>query len=466
MRLNVFVLIFAALAGSTRAADGLAVSVACRSSHIDGKLREEPFVSRNRFAGKIIKTEVENDAVRSRDTIYKQTLAAFPTLSWDGKRVAFVRYPTLDDIYQEQGLFHLSVVKTDGSGLRDLVSFPFEALCKKFSSGNVIYKQGEYAMIDWPAGDWVYYYRFGGGSQATPKMEIRRVKYNDASTDEIVTTYSSMRNWSLSLDASKAAIRSNECTYRHKMFCVVPHQFPPPSHPDPTGLSDDCMGGCNSIISAGGEVYGHFNNGTHDFLSINEWEPGRCLSRHDVEVNKILIWESMANTDIHQSDRGNFDLPRWSVNSNKWFCGSIGRWRNVETTGANQVLVNWVDKKAIWTSSHTVYSDQDQSPDGMYDVTSAGDFFLYDISPGCYETVDGSLVSVAGGDCFTKAQKTIRLNQAHLHHKENNSVAVYSLTGKHVRTCSPAGYKEVIDRLPRGSYVVSRHGITAKIRVE
>jgi len=114
--------------------------------------------------GHIIKHTVRNDIVTARDTLY-DSLARCVVFNGDGTRIAFVR---------QAG--HIGVMNIDGSGYRVL-----EAVN---STGS---------WIDWPAGDWIYYFEKticppDNGADSIADRTLRRI-HASTGTDQFVAMF-------------------------------------------------------------------------------------------------------------------------------------------------------------------------------------------------------------------------------------------------------------------------------------
>jgi hypothetical protein len=106
------------------AVDGIAVGMSYRSSVTLTNISE--YQGPGYYTGKIIRYVVKNDAVTSRDTIYKATWARRPVLSPDGSRVAFIRLDarTVGGQYQPGNRnVYISVMDTGGGNVRDIATF-------------------------------------------------------------------------------------------------------------------------------------------------------------------------------------------------------------------------------------------------------------------------------------------------------------------------------------------------------
>ena len=178
------------------AADGIAIGLSYRSSVAMTNISE------GAKTGKIVKYVIRSDTVAQCDTIYKATWVRKAVLSPDGSRVAFLRLDakTVGGQYQPgNGNRYISVMDIDGRNVRDIATF-------KNSGGNDLSR----VVIDWPAGDWIYYV----SPSVTNGWSVCKVAVADSSSKRCLFTYGKFRfgTWSISIDQSKAVIVSGLCT--------------------------------------------------------------------------------------------------------------------------------------------------------------------------------------------------------------------------------------------------------------
>ena len=312
----------------------------------------------NPSPGKIVRIDITGNAESGRATIY-DGLAYYPTISFDGTRVVFLR---LDAKLNAAGTAlvgrfdtgYVSIVNKDGTGLRDLVKL----YCGQYGWG-ARYADCQGHFTAWPAGNWVYY-------EKPPKTgEFWRVNVNDPSLHHMVVRYHDggvrpancacdvngsegfwLRRWQLSADAK----------YCGGMFKVypdgpqqLPHRFPPPEGYAPLSMPIyPDFPACNLCLSASGEYMSAYFAGCHDFSPINRW---------DHATNVGPRYQSVANstvglyTDIRTwcgRDVGNLgDYMRWAANSDKWLLIEASYGCGGGTTGSNQVMANWKDRAGM-----------------------------------------------------------------------------------------------------------------------
>jgi len=417
--------------------DGTAISVSSRytlaySENGDkGSVPEMPFIAHSAYTGKIVKYSIEKGVVTKTDTIYDRTLARYPTFNIDGNLVAFFLFDARvegNSLINEDGDVHLAVMDSKGNYVRKLVTMPFSSF-GEYRQGVLKIDNRKFTTIDWPAGPWIYYHKFKNTD--SNKHEIWKVKYNDPFSDQHVFTYNSIRNWDLSLDGKKSTIRSNECTFKHKGFCNIPHEFPPIAHPTPAYLSEDCIGGCNPIISSSGSFYGHFRDGVHKYIWVHPWTPGQdcgLTPQIKIYVSDMANWAKVPEIEM---GRG-MDWPRWSANSDKWYCCNVGMDRNTYRTGSNQVIVNWVDSQAVQTTRsdlapNLVTKLTPPERHRINEINSAGDFWLAGGPRGHYQDITGNWIPMGEHDYQLNTAKPPVFNKGHVAYdiiKKGNSIII------------------------------------------
>ncbi len=415
--------------------------------------------------GKITRMIIKDDNVASHDTIY-DGLSRYPTLSFDGTKVAFVRYEAyLSDpttLVDDDKPCHIAVMNQDGGNVSDLATVP----CKGDGANHI--------SIDWPVGDWIYY-------QVTGTHKIRRVKYNDPSTDEFVFDYvDSFRKWDMSANGEYASIQYNEGAGNKN----IPHPFPPVNglHVDQwsnTGNCatigcNNCAVGCNSLMSPAGDMIAHFSSAGHEFIRVNGWaEPIDCLSDLSVTVEEMTQW---AGEEVG----GGMDWPRWSANSNKWMCLMIGVGIAAHKYGGNQVLMNWKDKEAIKVTDNKLHMDKSVPAGELTRWNTAGDLWLEGMVGErngqivhCYEDSNGVLVDPLSGEALQATGSRANIAQANLGDVPSlrmsgeqlvltidaSRVDVFDMQGSRLLSMATSSKSVVIprNRIPAGAFVISAH---------
>jgi hypothetical protein len=341
------------------------------------------------YQGPIVKYTIENDTVKSCDTIYKEYWGAWPILNVQGTKIAFDRLSTKggSDTLQDNVKFrYLSVMDSDGKNRYDLDTMP--RFCKK-------------VFIAWPAGDYIYYHKsrycqYGDADWASggkPASEIYRVKYNDPSTRTLIFTYKQIQTFSVSLDGKRAGVTS---LYDNE-FKNLPHAFPPTSEPVKDGWDSKVWVGCGSYVSPSGKYHHHFFGGGHTDLRINTWDlPKVLIATVDFNfTNDFAAWSGMPLDSI--ANGGPMEWGRWAANSDKWITSSgankLGTDANgLPIGGSNQLLLNWIDHKTINTSRNSR-----RAPDGFIYRSDPGALWVAG-GPGgeTYENVNGDWVDLNG----------------------------------------------------------------------
>lgn len=362
-----------------RAIDGTAVTCAFRWANYWKTYPELPLWRYNpnsRYTGKIVRIDIENSAVVRRDTVYKETRARYPTLSPDGKKIAFLRLSCHEEdgeLVDKEDKCFFTVMNTDGSNRHDLVSMPMG---------------GGRTSMDWPHGEWIYY-------QKMDTYEIWRVNVVEPAHNERVAVYDEFRKWELSADARYAVIQTIYDGKGGKGTMSTPHLFPPSKHPVHLGGYRH-LPGCNGTISPSGAYLGLFINTGHTELFLRYWDPvadtthlipslvddpNRYWGQSSVHVLDMLEWYG-------DSVGRQMDWPRWSANSDKWVCLNIGLVRATAKSGSNQVLMNWVDHEIIMTSDNPMEVDAETTVG-----CTAGDLWVRG-PEGHYENVAGDWAPV------------------------------------------------------------------------
>ena len=318
------------------------------------------------FNDEIIKFTIQNNKVTGKEVLFKGKCGgrdARPVISFDGKKVAFAGQREGD---AQSAIF---VVDSDGKNLKSLVSPAYMGCTER------------YKALDWPAGPYVYYKQ--------SKTAMYRVNIDNPSDNGLAVTVPikavaryeridslRFRKWSISADGKRSGIQWE--------MCNVITNFPLE-----IARMDECVGGCNIHLSAGGNYYCNLSDAGHVQIHISQWKP------NSYDVEKVGYWhnDSMsrwAGTDIGKG----MDWPRWSTNSDKWICLQVGRGCDGGSglggrfmgCGSNQVLFNWKDKVVIMTTN--------QPDRGRW--VCAGDMWIKPPTgvTNSYETADGQWVAV------------------------------------------------------------------------
>jgi hypothetical protein len=353
------------------------------------------------YYGKIVKYTIQNDNVTRCDTIYKTFRATYPQLNLVGTQCAFLRR-SIGQTGVANGpddtKAHLSVMDINGGNVRDLDSFPLW-----IQNNN---PQSPYLpnLIDWPAGDYVYYIK---GISTDPcdatkiGSEIWKVKYNDAATKTRVGEYRNQNNSSaltfgMSLDGTRACVTftiyaAGNCGALE--FVDLPHVFPPATTPTKAGWDSKVWVGCGSYCSPSGKYHWHFFEGGHDNWRINTWNPPtELLATVDIASSVFPAWSVDKSLTAGAIGRGPMDWARWAVNSDKWICGCTDLY-NMQVSpptevGHNQVLCDWIGHKIIvtsrnWQASSAACDRRNSCPGDMWIAGGPA-------SGNAYEGIDGN----------------------------------------------------------------------------
>jgi hypothetical protein len=326
--------------------------------------------------GHIVKFTITNGAVVKTDTLYKSNLAGYPALNIQGNKVAFIRKDG------QKVNKYLSLMDVNGNNVRDLDTFP--GYYQDFDRR---------AIIDWPAGDWIYYNKKGADLVAPD--DVWKVNINDLSTQQHVFTYKNYTSFSLSLDATKASITASTCSNASAWYCNVPHVFPPASEPSdnwPTAVSY----GCGSYISPSGNYHVHFQDQAHTIIGVNtlNWSSRTATATFDIRQNPTMAqWANLPQDTV---GAGKMWYPRWAVNSDKWICALAGD--AYPKSNYHQLLVNWVDHQAIVTPDGPELNEAICKlglGDQMERNCEAGDLWVAGGPCGSYEDVNGAWIATS-----------------------------------------------------------------------
>jgi hypothetical protein len=375
-----------AISAATPAINGRAVSVAWRGG----------FAYEGVGRGSIVKMTIQNGGVTRCDTIYRrsQGLAQYPAFNLAGTRVAFYRWQKQTvgngEVCGTSNSSTIAVIDIDGTNLRDLVTLPAAP--------------GNEPVLDWPAGDWIYYKnpRAGANPQDRDVGDIWRVDVNDPTMNQRVVYYTGwgtgtgenwLRRWSISLDGKRAGgqfnvILNSPC---QNLF----HAFPPL-------FGDYVLSGifavgnpvaCNGSICASGIYGATYFDGSHAEIFIQKWNPvtNDIGGTTSFSLGNMAQW--IGNTSLFSGTEG-CELIRWAVNSDKWVLQQVGWWghaANIEQ-GANQFAGNWVDKQAIMISNNPRLPQNSQPPYG----NCPGDLWIDGgaAAVGKYEDTTGNWIAV------------------------------------------------------------------------
>lgn len=406
--------------------------------------------------GSICFYTIQNARVVHEDTIHDRHngLAVCPVFDLTGTRVAFYREgraPAATGYSCVQingGKSYVSVIKTDGTGLRDLCELPATP------------SNGEHYPLDWPAGEWIYYVNPRAVSSDNLSEDIWKVNAQTGASQR-VCQYSSggcgFRRFTLNLAATHMGVqRVNGCG-GNSIYAF----------PGGCSMNTVCSRpACNIAISPSGQLVGSYFAGYHDDLFIN-WGVGTAnepcvLGVATPNLNRDL--EAWAGAELGTG----CEHIRWAVNSDKWVLQSVG-WEGHAaslTMGSNQVVCNWIDKVAInisrnpRTASGVVLRFNNCTGDmWIDDPVNNPNANRYEDLQGAWHTVDGATIIDSGrrpagripaGDISATATGEILIS---LRSQDAAAVSVLDLHGKTIRRLTGSGMVST-GALPAGSYVV------------
>ena len=358
----------------TQAANGFAVSVSFRVPYVSSmQWTYESCINR----GKLVRYDISSNSVTRRDTIFPGW-AQWPAINLTGTKIAFFRWGKHMENGQIVGTNdpnYVSVVNKDGTGLVDLV--PVAAPLSSSASSRD-------PMLDWPAGDWVYY------EKPTKSHEIWRVNINNPASNQLVVAYQKspkgedtgpiyFYRWTLSVDAKWALIWTAGYTWNSNIW----HCFPPPGG-DPlacapnNGATWAQIWACNGAISPSGSYAAHYTGGVHDNIETLSWDHNTSGS-YQTAGSRTYSYAGAEQL-------------RFSANSDKWQQQQVGFEGHADAlcNGSNQWLMNWKDGGSIVVSGNTRGASPAQCSD-------AGDFWIDGgaSNAGKYEDVNGAWIAVA-----------------------------------------------------------------------
>jgi len=267
--------------------------------------------------GAIVRHDIAGDSVVAHTTLYDGS-ARWPVINQEGTKVAFI----------ESDAKAIALVDRDGGSIMQL-------------AGNLLDAEG---YLDWPDGDWVYYSR--GGTNSFGSEEIWRVTTDAERIERVATFYRQgcdcrvgQWDWSISADATRAAIRSADGRLCEGTGYVL-HVSLPTVFPGDIELS--CSNGyqsCGNAISPSGDKVISFAelNWDHNHFVIRDFATQSILDQFTVDDISLWAGKDMGLSASHT---------RWSANSEQWVC-VMAMNHLVGEPKANQVLVNWEKKKAI-----------------------------------------------------------------------------------------------------------------------
>jgi hypothetical protein len=386
--------ITAAAVGPAGAMDGFAVAVNSRQK---GRLddREFAFLLQDCASTGLYRYDVSKNAVvkTSRICAYR---CLYPAISHDGKRVVFFRQNTKVDpggksVGEVDETWHLSVMNTDGTGLRDLVTFG------EGVSGR--------ARLDWPIGDWVYYARpqmpETKGLLRVWKVNVESPDRNqlvlDLTPDAGPEARGRLIRWSLNLAGDRTAMRVLGSPYgENHAYAAWPPAGPEDGVATPIGDSyddnkdDGRIQRCMVQLSPSGKYLATFPREHHRKVMIHQWN----FDKNQISPRKLFTANEANNRWLGKKMRGRGHFIRWAVNSDKWICLMYG---------SELILLNWVDEQAI------LIPGRGKSYVPRF-FRSPGDLWVRG-PVGAYETVRGTWARIGQVDAVDDAAETLGLDE-------------------------------------------------------
>jgi len=216
----------------------------------------------NQRTSNLVIATIINNRVTASDTILRSSIGAemvAPRFSFDGKKIAFAR--------TVGGGVSLSLIDIDGKNLHDIATYDMSK-----AEGRVINNMTRpWINLDWPRGDWIYYFCGGSGAEVTGKSAtIRRISASDPTKNEVITTWAcDVARFSLSANAKYSAVD----IYRSTVFSANGPRlgtFPPPDPSNPNSGTVISSNYCNSAISPSGTIMFHFS-GAHNKIDFAFW---------------------------------------------------------------------------------------------------------------------------------------------------------------------------------------------------
>jgi hypothetical protein len=311
------------------------------------------------WRGQLVKFTIKGDTVFACDTIHRFSsgLAQYPALNMEGTKAVFYRWGT--SVAKSSNTDVLATTtKKDSIAVIDLATNTVTNLCELTSH------PGFDAALDWPAGDWVYYgmpvydatVQDGGKTQSYyVERTIYKVNVNTrenimVTTPKPGTSSCSLRRFSLTDDNAYCAVELKNGVGGNYLF-----GFPPPNGNISSSPILGQLPGCNVGVSASGTYAGNYYAGYHQEIYVSKVNRHAGNGYNDFPTAATPSLTDVKNWDAHHRTPGcGAECIRWSCNSDKWVLEQSGLIAHASDMcyGSNQVLVNWVDKKAIVTSNN------------------------------------------------------------------------------------------------------------------
>ena len=238
--------------------------------------RQTGYYYENQRKSNLVIATIVNNEVTANDTILRtgigQELIA-PQFSFDAKKIAFARNVTLNG----SKAVALSVIDIDGKNLRDLGYYDMSHA--EGTPNTINHQNSAWINLDWPKGDWIYYFCGGSGSDRdNGDCIIWRVNVNDSASKYRVANYAAdVARFSLSANGLYSAVDVYRAVnYPNNSNGPRLTRFPA-HNSDATLFWDDpntrsVIGSnyCNSALSASGTLMWHFS-GAHNKIDFCFW---------------------------------------------------------------------------------------------------------------------------------------------------------------------------------------------------
>jgi len=379
----ILVCIVMSIAPAVYSVDGFAVSVFWRQKGYAWAVPADVPECCVSMRGQLLRYDIQGKQVVKIDTIVDRDscLVQYPAINFEGTKIAFVRWrhAVVNGKLVDRGQSYISVVNKDGAGLTNLAPIPDPT--------------ADETPLDWPAGDWIYYVKPKAAGNIWERMsnDIWRVNVRDKRNEAVVTLNvcgaCTIRRFSLSIDGTRMGFQPAG-TGGSYICC-----FPPPGGNTGGACAIHNHCGCNGAVSASGKYLLNYC-GDHGLIYITSSDvnplpgPGTMTAGTDVKS-----WAGMQNTCAPNANTGcGGETMHWSVNSDKWASHWIGPfgWAGSLWAGANHVLINWIDKKAIALTDWPL-APKEGDGNYLYIGNYTGDFWVDGgaANAGKYEGTDG-----------------------------------------------------------------------------
>jgi len=391
--------------------------------------------------GKICKFSIRDGKSVSCDTIFGKSgtpsagaLASHPSITFDGRRVAFYRlgatvnYAANPPKGQLVGSLKdsgwISVCDTNGQNLRNLARVPGTRLedCRLIDMG---------PKVECVSGDWVYYekppftgefWRVNINSPESTNKPICKMQRGSWCTENSWDCSSigpwGIRRWSISKAGNRTCGQIFGCYPSSNEVANFPYANG--WYRDPASFIGG-RSGCNGSISAGGR-YVSFYNGNHFQANISMISGANGPITDQIEPAGVSRSPSLGDLatwagESRQLKWGNH--MRWAGNSEKWILWAGLHYYDdanfvIETGGMDQVAMNWVDKAGMYISHNPYYDNCIVNRVWNWSCSKAticnlgGDLFVFGGPANSYEKVDGTWQYVAPVDPVSVQPQTQR----------------------------------------------------------